>query len=94
MPYRILAINPGSTSTKLAIYEDETQIYKASIKHDTEVILKYKHVWDQFDFRMEAIKKEIEKSNIDLKSLDAIVGRGGMLKPLTSGTYHFNDDMI
>jgi len=94
MPYHILAINPGSTSTKLAIYEDEKQIYKASIKHDTEEVLKYKYVWDQFDFRMEQIKKELEKSKVDLKSLDAIVGRGGMLKPLTSGTYHVNDDMI
>lgn len=94
MPYRILAINPGSTSTKLAIYEDENQIYKASVKHDSEVILSYQYVWDQFDFRMEAIKKEIKKSHIDISTLDAIVGRGGMLKPLTSGTYHVNDDMI
>ena len=94
MPYHILTINPGSTSTKLAIYEDEEQIYKASIKHDTEEILKYTYVWDQFDFRLDQIRKEIEKSKIDLKSLDAIVGRGGMLKPLTSGTYHVNDDMI
>ncbi|MDY0338134.1 MAG: butyrate kinase [Acholeplasmataceae bacterium] len=94
MPYHILTINPGSTSTKLAIYEDEEQIYKASIKHDTEEILKYTYVWDQFDFRMDQIRKEIEKSKIDLGSLDAIVGRGGMLKPLTSGTYHVNDDMI
>ncbi len=94
MPYHILAINPGSTSTKLAIYADETQIYKASVKHETEQIQKFQYVWDQFDFRMDAILNELKKSNIDLSKLDAVVGRGGMLKPLTSGTYAVNEAMI
>ncbi|NCU33259.1 MAG: butyrate kinase, partial [Candidatus Moranbacteria bacterium] len=94
MGYKILAINPGSTSTKLAIYEDEKQIYKASVKHDTEEIQKFKYVWDQFDFRMDAIMNELSKSGIDISKLDAVVGRGGMLKPLTSGTYLVNESMI
>ena len=94
MSYKILAINPGSTSTKLAIFEDENCIFKASLKHDAVLISKFEHVIDQFDFRMKAIKEELEKSQIDLSKLDAVVGRGGMLKPIEGGTYHVNEEMI
>lgn len=94
MSYHILAINPGSTSTKLAIYEDEKLIYKESVKHDAIHISKFEHIIDQYDFRMEAIHKAIKKSKIDLNQLDAVVGRGGMLKPIEGGTYEVNDEMI
>lgn len=94
MPFKILAINPGSTSTKLAIYEDETCVFKASVKHDSKEILSFSHIVDQYDFRMEAIYKELEKDQIDLSTIDAVVGRGGMLKPIPSGTYEVNDKMI
>jgi butyrate kinase len=94
MPYRILAINPGSTSTKLAIYEDEACVFKASVKHDSETILAFNHIIDQYDFRMKAILEELEKDNIDLSKLDAVVGRGGMLKPIPSGTYAVTEKMI
>jgi len=94
MPYLILAINPGSTSTKLAIYEDEICIFKVSVKHDAIVISKFEHVVDQYEFRMESILEELKKSNIDLSKLSAVVGRGGMLKPILGGTYHVNDEMI
>ena len=94
MPFKILAINPGSTSTKLAVFEDEKCVFKASVKHDSEVILSYNRIIDQFDFRMKAIMDELEKDHIDLKEMDAIVGRGGMLKPIPSGTYAVSDQMI
>jgi len=94
MKYRILAINPGSTSTKIAVYENNDLVFKKSIKHDTELISSFEHIIDQYSFREEAIHKTLDAENISLNSLDAIVGRGGMLKPIESGTYLVNDVMI
>jgi butyrate kinase len=94
MPYLILAINPGSTSTKLAIYQDESCIFKVSVKHDAILISKFEHVVEQYEFRMESILEELKKSTIDLSKLNAVVGRGGMLKPILGGTYHINSEMI
>jgi butyrate kinase len=94
MKYKILAINPGSTSTKLAIYENETCIFKVNVKHDSNEILKYDHIIDQYDLRMKSIFDELNKNNINLNDLKAVVGRGGMLKPILSGTYLVNDEMI
>lgn len=94
MGKHILVINPGSTSTKIAIFEDENMIYEKKIDHPTETILQYKTIVDQFEFRCNLIRDELKKSNFDLSKLDAICGRGGMLRPLTSGTYVVNDEMI
>jgi butyrate kinase len=94
MTYKILAINPGSTSTKLAIYENEACVFKINVKHDSKEILKYDHIIDQYDLRMNSILDELNKKNINLKDLSAVVGRGGMLKPILSGTYLVNDEMI
>lgn len=90
----ILAINPGSTSTKLAIYENETLKSEFKISHDTQKILSYKHIIDQYEFRKEVILDFLKKEKVDLKSFSAIVGRGGMLKPIESGTYTVNELMI
>lgn len=94
MPYKILAINPGSTSTKLAVYEDNKCIFSSSVKHNSQTILAFNHIIDQYDFRMDAIMHELEKDGIDLSQLNAVVGRGGMLKPIPSGTYEVSDAMI
>lgn len=94
MPFRILAINPGSTSTKLAVFEDETCVFNASIKHDSDIILSFNRIIDQYNFRMEAILNELKKEHIDLSTFDAIVGRGGMLKPIPGGTYEVSEQMI
>ncbi len=94
MPFRILAINPGSTSTKLAIYEDETMIFKYNVKHDSDVILSFPHIIDQYEFRMKAIEDALKSEKIDLSTLNAVVGRGGMLKPIPSGTYQVTDAMV
>jgi butyrate kinase len=94
MSYYILSINPGSTSTKIAVYENEKLVFKTNVKHDAEEISKYDQIFDQYDFRMISIMEELKKNNIDLKKLSAVVGRGGMLKPIPSGTYLVNDDMV
>jgi len=94
MKYRILAINPGSTSTKIAVYENKNLIFKKNIKHDTEFISSFDKIIDQYSFREESILYALKEENIQLASFDAIVGRGGMLKPIEGGTYLVNDLMI
>jgi butyrate kinase len=94
MSYYILSINPGSTSTKIAVYENNQLVFKTNVKHDAEEISKFDQIFDQYDFRMIAIMEELKKNNIDLNKLSAVVGRGGMLKPIPSGTYLVNDDMV
>ncbi|MFU8792611.1 MAG: butyrate kinase [Acholeplasmataceae bacterium] len=94
MTYKILAINPGSTSTKIAVFENETSIFSQSIKHDTKEIQQFERIIDQFDFRLKTILDALNKANISLGDLHAVVGRGGMLKPIESGTYRVNDQMI
>lgn len=94
MKHRILAINPGSTSTKIAIYSEQELEYKKSIKHDTETIQSFNTIYDQLDFRLQAVLDTLKQANIRLDSFHAIVGRGGMLKPIEGGTYLVNDAMV
>ncbi|MEC9484450.1 MAG: butyrate kinase [Candidatus Izemoplasma sp.] len=94
MTYKILTINPGSTSTKIAIFEDDKNIFSKTIRHKTEDIAKFQSIFDQFDFRKSAILDALKESPYDLESFDAITGRGGMLKPIEGGTYRVNDHMI
>ncbi len=90
---KILAINPGSTSTKIAIFEGTEQIFIQNIKHSTEELSKFETITDQYEFRRDVIISELEKANIDLHSINIIMGRGGLVKPLTSGVYKINDLM-
>lgn len=94
MKFRVLAINPGSTSTKVAVYDDENLIMSESIAHSSEELSKYKCNMDQLEMRTEAIEKLLEEKGIDVKSLNAVVGRGGALPPVKSGAYIVNDLMI
>lgn len=94
MKYTILAINPGSTSTKIAVYENEILTFKKSIRHNTEKINSFDTIFDQYEFRREAVLSTLVEEGIELNSLDAIVGRGGMLKPIEGGTYLVNESMI
>lgn len=94
MNYKLLAINPGSTSTKISVFEDEKEIFGENLRHSVEEISKFKNVVDQKKFRTEVILKILKDNNIDIKELDAIVGRGGILKPIPSGTYNVNDKMM
>ena len=92
--FRIVTINPGSTSTKFGIYDDEVCILTKTLRHDAAVLAKYSTIPDQKDFRRDSILKSFEEAGIDLKSLDAVAGRGGLIKPIPSGVYTINDRMI
>ena len=89
-----LIINPGSTSTKIAVYTDESMIFEKTIRHTNEELQSFKKVVDQFQFRKEMIISSLNENNISLNELDAVVGRGGLLKPIEGGTYSVNDKLV
>ena len=90
----ILVINPGSTSTKFAIYNNEVQVLEEKLTHDIDELAKYKTIIDQLDFRKDLILSKLEEMKFDLYKLSAICGRGGLLKPIPSGTYTVNEAML
>ncbi len=87
---RILAINPGSTSTKIAVFQGDQSIFLKNIKHSTEELAKFQHISDQFEFRKEIIMKELTDAEIQIHLIEAVVGRGGLVKPIESGIYEVN----
>lgn len=91
--YKVLAINPGSTSTKVAVYTDSTCLFEQVIRHNTEELKEFNTINDQFSFRRSLVEQVLAKRDIKLSDLDAAVGRGGPLKPMKSGTYLVNDRM-
>lgn len=91
---KLLVINPGSTSTKIAVYEDDKAKWVESITHSLDELKKYKTVYDQFDMRTELIKKSLEEHGDELDSFDAIVSRGGNMPPVSAGAYEVNDYMV
>lgn len=94
MAYKMLIINPGSTSTKIGVYEDEKPVLIETLRHAAEEIEKYNSIYEQKDFRKKVILDVLKEKNIDINSLDATVGRGGILRPMESGTYTVNDTMV
>lgn len=92
--YRLLVINPGSTSTKIAVFENEKSIFEETLRHSTEEISKYDKIYDQYEFRMNIILDVLDKNGIDINTLDCIVGRGGLFRPIESGTYKVNEKML
>ena len=93
MIYKLLIINPGSTSTKVAVFQNKECIFKKNIKHSAEEIAPFEHIADQYHFRKDVILKELESAGIELSDVNMVVGRGGLLKPLTSGIYEVNEAM-
>ena len=91
---KIFVINLGSTSTKIAYFEDNKCIYKETLKHNAEEIKKYETIWQQFDLRKAALDSFMKDHNIVVSELDAIVSRGGHTEPLTSGVYRINEKML
>jgi butyrate kinase len=91
---RILVLNPGSTSTKLALFEGETCAFEHSISHSKEEIAQFKRIIDQFEYRQALVEKFLADRGIPLGSLAAIVGRGGLMRSTVSGTYRVNDAML
>ncbi|MCH5343990.1 MAG: butyrate kinase [Acetatifactor sp.] len=94
MSIKSLIINPGSTSTKIGVFEDENLLFEETLRHSTEEIGRYATIVDQKDFRKKIITDLLESKNFDLKSLNVVVGRGGMLKPIPGGTYAVTDDLL
>lgn len=90
---KILAINPGSTSTKIAVYEDETPILVNNIRHTVEELSEFPRIIDQFEFRKNLVLGTLKAKGIPF-DFDAIVGRGGLLKPIPGGVYEVNDAML
>ena len=91
--YKILAINPGSTSTKIAVFENTKALLVKTLRHSSEELKPFKTIVDQYEFRKNIILEELKNSGFDITCLDAIVGRGGLLKPILSGVYEVNDRM-
>jgi butyrate kinase (EC 2.7.2.7) len=94
MAFKLLIINPGSTSTKIGVYEDEKPVLIETLRHQTEEIEKYETVADQFEFRKEVILNVLKEKNFDNNTLGAVVGRGGLLRPIEGGTYSVNERML
>lgn len=94
MSLKLLIINPGSTSTKIGIYEDEKEVLVETLRHPVKELKNYKNIYNQYEFRRDIIQNFFKEKNIDINSLDAVVGRGGLLKPIKSGTYRVNNIMI
>lgn len=92
--YKILTINPGSTSTKIAIYEDEKEVLTTCFNYSREQLNKFNTIHDQFDFRTGMVMDYLEKEGVDLSTLSAVVGRGGLLPPIKTGGYVVNDLMV
>lgn len=90
--FLILVINPGSTSTKMALYQNEKEIFTKVLRHSESELATYKNISNQFEFRKDMVLAALEDNKIT--HLDAIVGRGGLLRPIPSGTYEINDLMI
>ena len=91
---KLLIINPGSTSTKVAIFEDDVSILDKTLRHELSDLAPYEKLTDQYDFRKKIIMDAVEEAGIGLHELAAVVGRGGLIKPLAGGTYAVNEAMI
>ena len=91
--YRILVINPGSTSTKVALYENDEELFREEIRHDQELLLACSTMLDQLPMRIQAVKEALEKHHVDGYSLAGVVGRGGMIPGLGVGGYVVNEKL-
>ncbi len=91
---KILAINPGSTSTKIGIFKNEQEVYSKSVQHDSDELKKFDKIADQKSYRKKYILKTIEEAGLNLAEIDEFVGRGGLVKNLKSGVYKINDDYL
>lgn len=94
--YRILVVNPGSNSTKIAIYENKEKVRQFSISHAPEIISSFSSaVYEQYEYRMKCILEKLEEEGVDLNTVDAVAGRGGFFTAAAdSGTYRVNDTMV
>ena len=94
MSIKSLIINPGSTSTKIGVFEDENLLFEETLRHSTEEISRYANIVEQKDFRKKIITDLLAAKDFDIKSLNVVVGRGGMLKPIPGGTYAVTESLL
>ena len=94
MSYKLLIINPGSTSTKIGVFDDEKQVFDETLRHSSEEIARYSCIYEQFEFRKNLILDVLKEKGINISTLSAVVGRGGLLKPIEGGTYSVNEIML
>jgi len=91
---RLLIINPGATSTKIAVYEDETEVYLESISHAPDALSGYAHIIEQLPLREELVRDALARAGYEIASFDAVCSRGGLLRHIPSGTYAINEAVI
>ncbi|SKA78106.1 butyrate kinase [Paucidesulfovibrio gracilis DSM 16080] len=96
MTLRVLTVNPGSTSTKVSLFEEEESVLSLEVRHDKETLAKYEHVLDQLPLRRDTVRTALHKAAHGgrVPRLSAVVGRGGLLRPMSGGIYSVNDAMI
>jgi butyrate kinase len=94
MKYRVLAINPGSTSTKISVFDDDATVFITTLRHDAAELDKVGSILEQDQFRKNLVMEAMKEHNVDPASLDAVVGRGGLVRPLKGGVYKINDKML
>lgn len=92
--FMILALNPGSTSTKIAVYKNEEQVMEKVLRHSIEELSAFEKISDQYEFRKKIIEEAVTEAGIRVTDLDAVVGRGGLLRPIPGGTYEVNEAMV
>lgn len=92
--YRILIINPGSTSTKISMFENDRCLFTEDTFHDSSVLLTFPTINDQLDYRMQVVREFLNNRGIDLSGIDAIVGRGGGCYSIIGGVYNIDDQLI
>lgn len=92
--HRILVINPGSTSTKIGVFDNEVSILEKTLRHDADMINSFENIIDQYEFRKNVILETLDKEGFNISKLSAVCGRGGLLRPIEGGTYGVNDAML
>ncbi|RCW30210.1 butyrate kinase [Marinilabilia salmonicolor] len=91
--FKILVVNPGSTSTKIAVYENIKSVLLKTLRHSSEELAPFKDIPSQYEFRKKAVLDELETAGIEVNEINAVVGRGGLLRPIPSGVYEVNETM-
>lgn len=94
MSYRILVINPGSTSTKIGVFEDEVQLFSKTLRHSAEKIAEFAAIADQKSWRKDLVMEALKENDFDVTTLSAVSGRGGLVAPLRGGTYATTDKLM
>ncbi|MBC8526384.1 MAG: butyrate kinase [Candidatus Cloacimonetes bacterium] len=92
--HRILVINPGSTSTKIAVFDNNKILFQKNLQHNLEELTKFGELINQFEFRKSIVEQALDENNIPITSINAVVGRGGLVRPVQSGVYRINEKML